>query len=169
MLKNNYNLFHCLPNVIETSKKRQQNFQLTVVALGGWGEAKMESCHTFLCFFNPSHWVNIFLSCLHSEPSQKKNEIKQPVIKILYFTVLGHLLISRWFFSFLQLLQFGHIWAGNKTSKIITKLSMATFYILTVAMVTILMVFHLSSSSPPQSLYHSSSSSGHAKKTGGRK
>jgi len=64
---------------------------------------------------------------------------------------------------FFELVQFGHISAGNKTRKIITELSMATIYIFTVAMVTILMVFHLSSSSPPQSPYHSSSSSAPAK------
>ena len=65
---------------------------------------------------------------------------------------------------FCGLVQFGHISAGNKTTKMITELSMATVYIFTVAMVTILMVFLLSSSSPPQSPYHSSSSSAPAKK-----
>ena len=59
---------------------------------------------------------------------------------------------------FFELLQLGHISAGNKSYKINTELSMATIYIFTVAMVTILMVFHLSSSSPPQSQYNSSSS-----------
>ena len=52
---------------------------------------------------------------------------------------------------FFELHQFGHISVGNKTRKIITELSMATIYIFSVAMVTILMVFHLLSSFPPQS------------------
>ena len=47
---------------------------------------------------------------------------------------------------FCELLQFGHISAGNKTRKLNTELSMATIYIFIVAMVTILLAFHLASS-----------------------
>ena len=50
MLKITKNMFHCLPNVIETSKKRQKISPNLGHTRGG-GEAEMESGHTFLLFF----------------------------------------------------------------------------------------------------------------------
>ena len=43
-------MYHCLPNVIETKKTRQNLFHLTWATVRG-KEAKMESGHTFLHLF----------------------------------------------------------------------------------------------------------------------
>ena len=51
---------------------------------------------------------------------------------------------------FWELFQFDPISAGNTTRELNTELSMATICIFIVAMVTILLAFHLPSSSPPQ-------------------
>ena len=57
-----------------------------------------------------------------------------------------------------ELLQFDHISAGNKIPELNTELSMATICIFIVAMVTILLAFHLPSSSPQTPCRSSSSS-----------
>ena len=90
---------------------------------------------------------------LKSQP--KKKNLKYNKIVFYLLTCHQNLLL------FLELLQFGHISAGNKIRNVNTELSLATIYIFIVAMVTILLAFHLylPSSSPPQSLCHSPSSS----------
>ena len=46
-------MFHCLPNVKETKKKRIFSLSPNLGHSWGGGEAEMESGNTFLLFFKP--------------------------------------------------------------------------------------------------------------------
>ena len=67
--KKEYNMFHGLPNIIETKKNTKQIHLTWAIVCGEGGEAKMQSGHTFRLFFYPSlriwHLEGILNCTLH--------------------------------------------------------------------------------------------------------